>query len=503
MKRLILHNLCLAMSSCFLLCSTVHAQFAGGDGSAENPYLIESPEQLYAINDHLDRHFELISVIDLTSTGTQGEQYWHDGKGWKPVGSADSMFSGSFNGKGYDINGLTIQREDENYIGLFGYIQDGIVSNLTLRNTAISGNRHTGGLAGWSENAIIDNIKVYGTVSGTSFSSGGLVGRSNSDSITNSSTSGTISGASGTGGLAGILSSGTIERCFSSANVSGANITGGLVGYSNNGDIIQSYATGHVTGDTTIGGLIGGDDHGVIRECFATGNVTGSVETGGLAGHSHGLILYSYAIGDVSGIKDIGGLTGRISGDFHSPNYGKIEESYAIGKVSGSENTGGLLGRASGGTSVSAYWNTATSSQSESAGGEGRQTPQMTLPFEDTYTNWDFDAIWKVDEALNGGYPYLKWQDTLVISSSTVQTEKKTPELIIYPNPASSTLTIHGTIPANSSATFIDMQGEKKLQQTISLSGRLMLESLPEGMYIILLHSKEGKPLIKETILLK
>ena len=39
--------------------------FAGGAGTQENPYQIETPEQLDQIRNHLDRHFILTRDINL------------------------------------------------------------------------------------------------------------------------------------------------------------------------------------------------------------------------------------------------------------------------------------------------------------------------------------------------------------------------------------------------------------------------------------------------------
>jgi hypothetical protein len=68
------------------------------------------------------------------------------------------------------------------------------------------------------------------------------------------------------------------------------------------------------------------------------------------------------------------------------------------------------------------YWNTQTSGQTISAGGEGKTTDDMTYPFEpNTYMNWDFSytPLWNYHTSLNGGYPYLAWESRTSVESPT------------------------------------------------------------------------------------
>lgn len=60
---------------------------------------------------------------------------------------------------------------------------------------------------------------------------------------------------------------------------------------------------------------------------------------------------------------------------------------------------------------VASYWNTQTSGTTQSEGGEGRTTLQMTYPYAaNTYVGWDFSNTWVADSTAtqNGGYPYLR-----------------------------------------------------------------------------------------------
>ncbi len=67
---------------------------------------------------------------------------------------------------------------------------------------------------------------------------------------------------------------------------------------------------------------------------------------------------------------------------------------------------GGLIGN---GAALNSYWNTQSSGQAASSGGEGRTTDEMTWPYPaQCYVNWDW-LTWipDPDHTVNGGYPYL------------------------------------------------------------------------------------------------
>ena len=94
--------------------------FAGGDGTAANPYLIENVEQLNAVRNFLGDHFKLTSDIDLT------------GVNWQPIGTSSSnAYKGTFDGNGHTIKNLTIN-STQSLVGLFGYIQSAQIRNLIL-----------------------------------------------------------------------------------------------------------------------------------------------------------------------------------------------------------------------------------------------------------------------------------------------------------------------------------------------------------------------------------
>lgn len=319
---------------------------------------------------------------------------------WVPIGNNTKPFTGQFDGNGFVIKNLTINRPNSDYQGLFGYTKNTAkLTNVNLENVNIIGRFDTGGLVGWNEGTITNSYSM-GNIIGNGSHVGGLVGTNcNSGTISNSYSTGSVQGNSYyTGGLAGSNIGGSISNSYSTCNVTGNNSTGGLVGISYNGTIKNSYSTGSVTGNSSTGGLVG---HvwvdGIIVNSYSTGKVTGGDYTGGLVGASYGTITDSYSTGSVTGNNYTGGLAGG--------NYYTITNSYSTGEVKGNSYIGGLIGYNNSGAVInSSYWNTQTSNLSISAGGIGKTTAQMKT--KSTFVGWDFTNIWAIDEGKS--YPYLR-----------------------------------------------------------------------------------------------
>ena len=93
----------------------------------------------------------------------------------------------------------------------------------------------------------------------------------------------------------------------------------------------------------------------------------GSDDVGGLVGYNwdSSTISHSYATGSVTGDDGVGGLVGL-------SDFSTISHSYATGSVTGTEDVGGLVGYNFSSTISHSYWNTDTSEQASSAGGEGK-----------------------------------------------------------------------------------------------------------------------------------
>jgi hypothetical protein len=194
-------------------------------GTESDPYHVSNIDELHAVRDNLSAHYELVSDIDATET-----QNWNSGSGFNPIGTSSNVFDGELEGNYQTITGLYVNRSSTVDVGLFGYTNRSLISNLTIADADITGSDDTGILASTNDdNAVIRRV----------------------------STAGDVNGDDDVGGLVGV-NLGEIKNSYSLANVSGSEDVGGLVGRYLSGSINRTYATGNVTASLqNAGGLVG------------------------------------------------------------------------------------------------------------------------------------------------------------------------------------------------------------------------------------------------------
>jgi trimeric autotransporter adhesin len=384
-----------------------------GSGAFSNDTAINSSAALHNIRNNLAGGYALTTNIDVTDIAN-----------FTPVGTASTPFTGTFNGAGYTISNLTIDKSSTNNVGLFGYTGSGsAIENVTLSNLNVTGSAYTGGVVGFN-NATMDNVTASGNVTCTGNYCGGLAG-TNTATATDVTFSGTVDGGNYNyiGGLYGETSgAGSITRgsvTGATSTVSGLSYVGGLVGSiktTGGVDITvdDSYSFASVTGQNNyIGGLAGILDGNAlvasanIENSYSIGNVISTGSTGqgiggfvGLIAAAAGSITNSYSTGSVDltgsstlGIEDVGGFVGGVgigsigqtpntisnsystggvnAGDAVSVggfiglllNYNTVTNAYSTGFVSGGSNVGGFIGKrnTSGITVTSSFWDTTTS----------------------------------------------------------------------------------------------------------------------------------------------
>ena len=232
----------------------------------------------------------LLNVAELVNGGKTDINITLDknidltGKDWTPIGTSfDNSYTGTFDGGGHTITGLTITTKDQ-FVGLFGYLnRAGTVKNVVMEGIQITSNHmfgNTGGVAGFSWGTI-ENCSVSGSVSGTKCV-GGVVGAQKAGSITGCSSSATVKGTVDVGGVAG-EKWGSMTACYATGNVtleidSPNNLSGGgLVGFNGGSGVLACYATGNVTstgsstGNVHIFGLFG-DNYTTVTACYWKNN---------------------------------------------------------------------------------------------------------------------------------------------------------------------------------------------------------------------------------------
>ena len=304
---------------------------------------------------------------------------------------SDSYAAGSVTGKDCpgectaDVGGLV----GGNEIG-------GEITNSYATGVVSGVGDNFGGLSGVNSGVVAASYAT-GSVSGKGFANfgnvGGLVGANEIEGkITNSYATGGVSGQGDNfGGLAGV-NSGVVAASYATGSVSanGFADVGGLVGVNETeGKIITSYATGGVSGQGDNFGGLAGVNSGVIAASYAAGNVSGEgfADVGGLVGDNQytGVITAAYAVGSVSGRADRhGGLIGL--------NQGVVTVCFSTGEVP--QDGGGLIERnGDDGAVTNCYWDTETSGQTESAGGDAKTTAELQSPtgYAGPYADWNVD----------------------------------------------------------------------------------------------------------------
>ena len=311
----------------------------GYTDDGQGNYTVTSAEGLKAVadianNGNLGINITLTENINLTDMD------------WAPIGiDYNHQYTGTFNGGGHTITGLTVTGSNE-YAGLFGRIgSGGKVMNVKLEGVQIESDNEmsaVGGVVGYSYGNI-ENCSVSGSVSSNS-TAGGVVGAQLSGSITGCNTSATVKGVTYAGGIAGYTNGGgSLTGCYATGSISVENNTtnaawaGGVVGSNGSSTLTACYATGSVTssGSGTIyaGGVTGTNDFGTLTACYhANGTIScPGGTTGGVAGRNYkGLMSYGGIItacywgsnGQIQGIGEdqvgTGGTTMVTDGDWQT-----------------------------------------------------------------------------------------------------------------------------------------------------------------------------------------
>lgn len=354
--------------------AAIHADgyFSGGLGTEAEPYLVDTPMDLYNVRYFPAAHFRQTADIDLSANAMTST--------WAPI---VGPFTGTYDGGGRSVSNVALGAITKAGSGFFEQISiGGVVKNLTMNTmSASSSAENLGALAGIITSATISDITITGIdLTGTSYI-GGLAGICTNGALTGVRVSGAIratvpadpvqyiGGMAGTmsgtieactadvaidcesgsyvGGFAGSLESGgpaiTVTNCSSSGNISAGSYVGGFAGVTKlitNIDASHSTGSVHASGGTGGGFTGSASGSGIISQCYATGSVTGTRILGGFTGNisDTAKILQSYAIGSVTGSNvSLGGFAGIVLG-------GAIENCYARGDVTMNGSYVGVAG---------------------------------------------------------------------------------------------------------------------------------------------------------------
>ncbi len=437
------------------------AQFAGGSGTDEDPYLVETAAHLNNVRNYISSSFRQIADIDL------GVAPYNQGVGWIPIlGQGPSFlgFQGKYNGSGHVISNLIINNTSASSSGFFKITDGAVLDSVSLINVNIAGLNLTGGLISTAYSTTVRHCSVSGTIYSYGIYNGGLIGKtSNNSVITDCHAFGIIHGTGITGGLIGMNEDTNISYSSSSVEINGNGMGyGGLIAYNiNNSAISHCFATGNISGVTaqTIGGLIGSNSGTApIDCCYATGNLSGFTDIGGLMAYTTNVqVSNCYARGNVTGDHDLAG--------FVLPGSFTLINCYATGFISGNWGGHGLtwVSISNIDNVIHCYYDIQSTGITYNGYDWGRTTDEMTYPYAaNTYVDWDFDTIWLADTTgINGGYPVLRANEIINVVSTPifsppgglyyspimVSIQCNTPDAVIY-------YTLDGTDPTEQSTIY-------------------------------------------------
>ena len=192
-----------------------------GKGTEINPYIISSGSDLAQIQQDPTAYYQLDRSIDLTEICNQS-----DGTGWTPI----TNFSGTFDGNGFMIRNLFINRNADNQ-ALFGTTRGATVMNFGLIDANVTGNSTYCAM-------VVGNMTSY------------------DDTVKNVFVTGTNTAETNNSGFVGKMNGGTIKNCYSEANVFATNTSNstcvGLVYEmaTNNCRVEKCFFNGYLTGCT-------------------------------------------------------------------------------------------------------------------------------------------------------------------------------------------------------------------------------------------------------------
>lgn len=351
-----------------------------GTGTAEDPFLITSYEELKTIRDKVNGGSSFAGIC------FRFENNIELGEDWTPIGctvdgtnkvSAEGnlhAFCGILDGNGKKV---TVYPGG---LPLFNYVNGATIKNLNIYGTQINGyglinEMHGVGLSGTS--VVIDNVRILsgtnilksgllggeidGAVNGFAGVSAGYVAKISNCTIESGVTIGYDGTQTFIGSFAGRLQ-GTIENCVSYATVKGVSYVGGIIGSRDNAMGLCSvsgcsFLGSVIASGTHAGGIVGGGysnstaPNGIkvsVQNCNVSGSVTGTDKVGGILGGDSYVAQawneYSFTgnsfTGTVSGTgTSVGAIIGyydslnridNISGNTYSANCGA---SQGIGYV--------------------------------------------------------------------------------------------------------------------------------------------------------------------------
>lgn len=286
-----------------------------GDGTKDKPFLIKNREQLMGLSqltamgmtvfagegtcyagDYAGSYFALGGNIDMQGVDWIPIGFYRDTS--ESAGEIANPFQGNFSGAGYEVRNLKLNKlAAYNNIGLFGFVQNSSIQDLTvIPDAQIRGNDRVGVIAGYAVHSVIKNVTVKNAALSTCGISGGIAGEINGTILENVICDNVIIDAREgaemiyAGGIVGIATDSSVVDCRvstgkgSTSRIQGTGFIGGIAGYQNSADIYNTYVTGAIGGygSAAIGGITGRYASGKLKAARFEG-IIGNSQLGSMA----------------------------------------------------------------------------------------------------------------------------------------------------------------------------------------------------------------------------
>ena len=306
-----------------------------GNGTPEDPYRITSADDLAKIQEAILNFHNNGNLVNSSTCFKQQNDIsmanYNDQCGWEgnwyQIGlSASYPFTGYYDGNGYTIRDLKMLDKNAVSASLFGFVNQAIISNLTIEKATITG---YGALS-----AIVGAVTTKGGSINKTFIKGCIVKKSTIESRSD----GVVTDGMAIGGIAGMVDPNVnlwIDSCsVEDCTINGAIAVGGILGggtvysmtqitnsHNRNTKVTASY--------NCAGGIVGYADTLYVYSCSNNGSIKGAASTTAPPGNLPANSIYNVGAGGIAGGS---GLSTIIS----SRNSGTVQGSRGVGGIIGS-----------------------------------------------------------------------------------------------------------------------------------------------------------------------
>lgn len=531
MKKRMLSLLLVLVMLLGLLPTAALAAPASGSGTAEDPYLIATAQELVDFRDEVNSSAKkststlcakLTANIDLSTLGDRD---------WTPIGyytgySDCVYYGGTFDGGGFTISGLSINSTAQ-YQALFGYVKDGTIKDLTVAGsvtTSTTSSAYAAGIVGYGYPVTLINCTNLATVDASQkgYAAGVAAYAGTGSTITGCTNEGKISGAGDYVG--GILATGTgttvISRCINSGEIISTGkpgsynySVGGIAGSLSSSTVELCGNTGTVTSTLKRTAGIVGSFGGTMTKCFNSGSITGIYASGGIVGSisaANASVTDCYNTGSIlcnaptppykdSNAKGVGGIVGDPGSTSNKGNVvmncynaGTITNADAattditVGGVIGSSSAKSYSGEATGLiTAENCYYLAANGLNGDGANAAAEGITSKTAEELKASGMAALLGGSYIDQA--GGYPMLGWQDPNAEYTATFTLSPSTAALTVWQGETTYRPGEDGAFHLKNGTYSYKVEAEERQTEegtfTVAYGGQSIAVTLKETLY--------------------